>query len=178
MVSLTAELQAAARVQILDCLANYARAVDRKQWDMVRNSFHDDAYDDHGPFKGTVSGFIEWVSERHRNVPQSMHVLSNTLIEFVSAERALVETYFVSYKVIALEPDGSGGSSFASSRVLGRYIDIFEHRDKWAIVRRTVISEAAAMENSLLPLPPGSTLARRDEHDPLIVARRELGLTT
>jgi hypothetical protein len=116
---LTAEARTAARAEIVDCLANYARAVDRKQWDLVRNSFHEDAYDDHGPFKGTVSEFIEWVAERHSDVVQSMHVLSNTLIEFVSAERALVETYFASYKSVPQEPDGNGGSSFANYRVLG-----------------------------------------------------------
>src|SRR5215210_6467344 len=59
------------RAGIQDLMARYARSVDRRDWDAVRSTFHPDAHDDHGDYKGDVDGFITWVSERHAKISQS-----------------------------------------------------------------------------------------------------------
>jgi len=178
-IGMNIEDEVAARIAIGDCLAHYARSVDRAQWDRIGESFHDGAYDDHGAYKGDISGFTKWVQEHHREVVQSMHCLTNTLIEFVSSDRALVETYFASYKTTAQNAEIEGARHYTNSRVLGRYIDIFELRaGNWAIARRTVVTEAVTMELGGVPVPPNRTLASRDDLDPLVLTRRELGLSS
>jgi SnoaL-like domain len=97
------------RIAIHDLIARYASAVDRRDWARVRDTFHPDAHDDHGEYKGDVDGFIAWVSKRHAEIPQSMHFLGNCLIEFASADVALVETYFVAKQTI------TGGATTASA---------------------------------------------------------------
>jgi hypothetical protein len=34
--------------RIKDNLVSYCRGVDRREWDLVREAYHPDAYDDHG----------------------------------------------------------------------------------------------------------------------------------
>ena len=42
------------RQEIRDCMARYARGVDRNDWEAVRDTYHPDAYDDHGDYKGDI----------------------------------------------------------------------------------------------------------------------------
>ena len=51
--------------RIKDNLVSYCRGVDRREWDLVREAYHPDAYDDHGGYKGNVDGFMEWLERRH-----------------------------------------------------------------------------------------------------------------
>ena len=46
-----------ARTAIEDCLKRFARAVDRQDWKAARACYHDDAFDDHGFFKGPPDAF-------------------------------------------------------------------------------------------------------------------------
>ena len=38
--------------EIRDVMARYCRGVDRADWDLVRSTYHTDAYDDHGDYRG------------------------------------------------------------------------------------------------------------------------------
>ena len=68
--------------RIKDTLVSYCRGVDRREWDLVREAYHSDAYDDHGGYKGNVDGFIEWLERRHQTIEQSMHFIGNCKIDF------------------------------------------------------------------------------------------------
>jgi hypothetical protein len=175
---MSSEARLLAKAEITDCLAIYARGVDRRQWSLVLAAYHDDAFDDHGAYKGDIPGLIEWVREKHANVPHSMHILSNCLIEFVSPDRALVETYFESCKTIRPTDAGESGTGTSQkSRVLGRYIDIFERRaGRWAIARRSVVTESVEFQDIVTPIPDTSNVGRRDDEDVLTLVRRELGV--
>jgi hypothetical protein len=141
------------RERIRDALSLYARGVDRRDWELVRSTYHADAYDDHGDYKGGVDGFIDWVSRRHATIDRSMHFLGNCLIEFFGPDRAFVETYFgvsqrmgpaaaESLKMLlgqgAVDP-GAG----VEIKMLGRYADLFERRSgEWKTARRVVVFES------------------------------------
>lgn len=81
--------------EIRDLLSRYARGVDRADWDGVRETYHKDAYDDHGDYKGGIDGFIEFGRSRTGGATQVMHFLGECLIEFASPAVAIVETYFM-----------------------------------------------------------------------------------
>ena len=76
----------------------WCRAVDRKDWALVRTVFHSDAYDDHGMFKGGIESLVEWLQGRHPSIAFSMHSLCNLVIEFADAKHALAESYVVAYQ--------------------------------------------------------------------------------
>jgi hypothetical protein len=141
------------REHIRDALYLYARSVDRRDWELVRSTYHADAYDDHGDFKGGVDGFIDWVSRRHATIDRSMHFLGNCLIEFFGPDRAFVETYFgVSQRMgsaaaeslkMLLGPIAFDPRSAIEIKMLGRYVDLFERRSgEWKTARRVVVFES------------------------------------
>lgn len=59
--------------EITDVLQRYCRGVDRRDFDLVRSTYHTDATDCHGPYNGNVDGLIQWMTRRHEGVAQSMH---------------------------------------------------------------------------------------------------------
>ena len=176
------------RLDIQDNMARYARGVDRRDWDQVREVFHPDAHDDHGEYKGGVDGFIDWVSRRHAHVAQSMHFLGNCLIEFAGDDKALVETYYIAMQrleedagsalTLLTEGGGEAPSGAVDVEILGRYIDHFECRDgAWKVARRVVAFESIRTHPiSSGPLNPNWALARRDDQDPVYQMRAALGL--
>jgi ketosteroid isomerase-like protein len=134
--------------QIRDAICRYARGVDRGDWALVRSGYHPDAYDAHGDYRGGIDGFIEWLDQRFAGVDNSTHFLGQSLIEFKGPDLALVETYFVSRRLVP--PTGAlaaaAGESDAMAReAWGRYVDRFERRQgEWRVAHRTVVLEASS----------------------------------
>ena len=176
---------------IRDVIARYCRGIDRRDWELVRSTFHPDAVDDHGVYKGGVDGFIDFVSQRHHLVTMSMHHIGNILVEFESPERALVETYCMATQRYA--PGGGGdlatenaeGQSATSSgrmeiRMWVRYVDILAKRDgQWRIAIRRVAWDG--MRADAIPvngLQPGADwiIGQRDDSDLVYEQQRSLGL--
>ena len=176
------------RMAIQDVLYRYARGVDRRDWDLVRSVYHPDATDDHGGYHGGVDGLLEYLRARHERIEQSLHVITNCLIEFDGPDGALVESCFVTFQRV-LPDAGQVRHRYRTSRPLGdgeavqgqaagRYVDRLERRDgAWRIARRTTVYEVYRGEPAPVGggLEPGWTQARRDGHDPVEVQRRALG---
>ena len=149
-----------ARTAIEDQLKRFARAVDRQDWALARELYHDDAFDDHGFFKGPPDAFLAHIAKQHEVQEHSMHFNTNVLIEFQSTERAFVETY-----VLVLQ-------RFKEKRVTAsaRYLDRFERRDgRWAVVHRTLVFGDMASEPLAQPVsfPAGWTEQKHSMDDPL-----------
>lgn len=175
--------------EIRTAVVRYAQAVDRRDWDGVRNAYHSDAYDDHGDYKGDIAGFVEWVRQRHATVEQSMHFLGNQHIQMISPDRALVETYCVvnqRYGQEAMETVRMwlgadytmGPNERVSADLYCRYVDTFERRDGvWRIARRVlVMEEVRACPVQVALLKPTWALARRDADDALWSEAKSHGL--
>jgi len=156
-------------------LLNYCQGVDRKNWDQVQSCYHDDATDSHGvAFEGPPADLVEWMKGTHKNVEFSMHVLTNTTVQFSEdGRRARTESYVVCYKTLSsaegdafLTPDPDSGP--VRRTVASRFIDVFEDRGSgWRIARRDVVLEFARRESNdlYLEFAPGSKVSRRDELD-------------
>jgi len=165
------------RAALQDLMARYARAVDRRDWKTVRATFHPDAHDDHGDYKGNVDGFIAWVTDRHANIQQSMHFLGNCLIEFVGPDVALVETYFVARQTLGANAaaartmisGANAGSGPSQMEAWGRYIDIAERRQgEWRTARRIVCLEVVESKPAPnVPIKPEWAQQKRDPSDPI-----------
>ena len=154
-----------ARTAIEDCLKRFARAVDRQDWQLARTLYHDDAFDDHGFFKGPPDAFLAHIAKLHEAQHHSMHFNTNVLIEFQSRSRAFVETY-----VLVLQ-------RFKDRRITAsaRYLDRFEERNgEWRVAHRTLVFGDTVAEPVTEPLrfPPGFTEQKHSMEDPLYALKR------
>ena len=177
------------RAEIEACLLRYTRGVDRKDWDLVRSAYHQDAHDNHGNYKGGIDGFIDSLIQRHATIEQSLHLVGNLTIEFADADVALLEAYFIVHQRISPEAGEARlaylrGAPIArdqavETEVVGRYVDRMTRREGvWRIQNRTVVFEVSRGQ----PAPAGGglqshwALARRDGDDPIELTRRGMGI--
>lgn len=123
---------------IREAMGRYSRGVDRLDVELIRSAYHEDAFDDHGPFKGTREEFIAWVVPfMRREYTSTSHHLTSQTIE-VDGDVAWVETYAIVTQL--KEKDGQTLQLVANTR----YADRFEKRDgDWRIARRVVILDTA-----------------------------------
>ena len=178
------------RAQIQDAMYRWCRAVDRLDVEGIRGVFHPDAIDYHGPFVGGVDALIAWLTNRHRGIPFSMHLVSNILIEFAGPDSALVETYI--FATLRYSAEGKAALAAFTGGVAGgegsttdsfswaRYIDRFERRGgEWRIARRTVAFDSSLMTDVPPDAPafdPSWAIGRRDRDDPIYKERAAMGL--
>jgi hypothetical protein len=163
------------RAAINDVLMKYVRGVDRRDWDLVRSCYHDDAFQDHGAYAGDLDGLIAWSREWHANVPVTMHTISNVLIE-INGKVAVAESYLVVHQ---MQPDESGQLQYSVAGC--RYIDRFEYRDGigWRIARRIVplVFTRPLDPAGDQPAITGALESRRDASDSIYAARAEAGIS-
>jgi len=131
------------RELIRDLVQRYARGVDRRDFDLVRSCYHPDAIDEHGPYRGGVDGFIEFLGEQLARWSVTQHVIGNSLIEF-EGDRAHVETYAVAYHRTLPTP----GRPVRDLTAGCRYVDVMEKRDdRWGIVHRVVVMDWSRLDD-------------------------------
>jgi SnoaL-like domain len=180
-------LYQAARSEIERALLRYARGVDRQDWVLVRSAYHEDATDEHGEFRGGLDEFIRYLTQRHANIEQSIHFITNITVELVADERALVESYYFCQQRLksAESVENAFGKVFVSGdetlqlSVSGRYIDRFERRaGLWKIADRKVAFDVLTATATPLGGGLSSQLlrSRRDGGDVLMRERTSLGL--
>lgn len=167
----------------------WCRAVDRLDFEALRRTYHRDAVDIHGPYSGDIDGLISWMRARHKGVTFSSHQVGNIVIDFASADVALVETYV---RTIQSYPPGAQASlaqlaspsqvtdGAADLLTSSRYVDIFERRNgAWKIRERNVIHDS----KRVFPSPGDSappahgTPGRRDAEDLLYKSAARVGIT-
>ena len=118
-------------------LATYARAVDRRDWDLLRSIFHADATDQHGPYSGGVEGLVSFLEETLADVEITSHTIGQSLIEFVDEDVATSETY-----ALAVHRERRKDGTPVDLRFGVRYLDRLERRDGgWAIADRVVVMD-------------------------------------
>lgn len=153
--------------EITRVIHDYARGVDRQDWELVRSCYHPDAYDDHGAYKGDVDGLIADMQARHPGIATSVHALTNVLVDVVSPTVAYGETYCLAHQ--RFERDGT----WFEVDVRCRYADRFERRDRWRISRRIVAYDTVSVREAAPPTPidPRWTAGSRSHDD--VTYRRE-----
>jgi len=135
----------------------YARAVDRMDEELLRSCYHPDAIDDHGPYKGSIDGFIDWVMPVLAGFESTTHFIGNHLIE-IEGDTAWAESY-----CLALHRTWSTDHEPASD-ILGnaRYVDRFERRNgEWRIAHRVVVRDPGRKDVVTQEFPVGRRSERK-----------------
>lgn len=124
-----------AREDVGDVVLRYARGVDRRDWDLVRSCFSDDAVVEGSRFSGVIDDYLAMLRPGVEAFPTTMHFMGNQLAD-IDGDRASTETYAIAHHF--------GDAEGREERiVMGvRYLDDLERRDGcWVIVRRKAVSD-------------------------------------
>jgi len=141
------------REEIASLLIRYARAIDTKDWDLLRTCFTDDAtsdYGDIGSWRG-VGDLVMFMTDAHAGMGPTQHLLSNFQIE-VNGDQASSLAYVHAVTVLASHPDDWIDT-------IGIYKDrMVRGTDGWRIADRTFRTTRTVLSPSLTPKP------RRPDH--------------
>jgi hypothetical protein len=159
LTQLSAQLEElTAREAIRDCLFRYCRGIDRADEATLRSAYWPDGTDDHGPYKGSAEGFIDWAMKTLPYIDRGIHQIHNILIEFREGGAA-VESYFSAY-----QRQLGAGRQMEQWDMKGRYLDWFVKRgDEWRILNRVVVFDWAEQ----MPLPSGTEAERFGQRTPI-----------
>ncbi len=116
-------------------IMGYSRAVDRYDFDALRECYWPEGTDDHGSFRGLAGDFVEWNKGALGRFDMTNHFLGNVLVDVdLEAGRARAETYAVAYHRYT---DAEGQLTDMTAGL--RYVDVFERRgDEWRILERVI----------------------------------------
>jgi ketosteroid isomerase-like protein len=143
---------------IRDCLYRYCRGIDRADEAALRSAYWPDAVDNHGAYRGSASGFIDWALKTLPSIERGVHQIHNVIIDY-AGDAADAESYFT-----ALQRQTDSAGALAQWHMAGRYIDRFEKRaEVWRIAHRTVVFDWVEE----MPLPPGSESERFGRRQPI-----------
>jgi hypothetical protein len=116
-----------------EVLAGYCRAIDRRDANLLRSVYWEDAVDDHAVFAGNVEEFIAYSFPFMEGVI-THHTISNILVDITGPDEAFSECYFSAFHDFPAE----GGR--LERTVGGRYLDLHERRGReWRIKNRTLV---------------------------------------
>jgi hypothetical protein len=138
------------RQAILDVVTGWARALDRRDREMLLGAFHPDAIDDHGAFVGDREAFCDFVFGQPGNERRfSHHITGNHTVE-LQGDVAHAETYVIG----TIVKDGS------FVMVGGRYVDkLVKENGKWSIFRRVLVTDWGLPVTAGVPVEGNGTEA-------------------
>ncbi|QHE86792.1 nuclear transport factor 2 family protein [Hydrogenophaga sp. BPS33] len=116
----------------------YCRGVDRRDADLLRSIFFDDAIEEHGEmYRGSAQAFVDWVFRDFMpRYELTTHYVLNEWYR-VDGDKAEGETHRLSYHR-ERAPDGSATEAIAACRTFNRY----ECREGvWKIAFRAVVRD-------------------------------------
>jgi hypothetical protein len=124
-----------AKEEIRDLALLYCRGVDRKDYDLIRSLYTEDATDTHGPTHyPTRDAFVDALRKGLPRMPYTGHHVCNHLIS-VDGETGEGEIYALAYHTL---PDGQGG--FLEYLVWVRYLDRYRKVEGcWRFADRVVL---------------------------------------
>jgi len=151
-----------AEAEIRRVIARYCRAVDRMDEELLRSCYHDDAHDEHGSFSGTVDQYVAWVWRLLGRYEMTMHLVANQLVELETARSARVETYGTAVH------RGASGEPRLNLVTGFRFVDRFERRSEWRILRRVAVTEWSVQvpAGAWWPVPESLRRGARGRSDP------------
>ena len=132
--------------EIVALLVRYARAVDTKDWKLLRSCFTDEATSDYGAI-GSWRGagdLVRFMEDAHAGMGPTQHLLSNFQIE-TYGDRASASSYVHAVTVLATHPDDWIDT-------IGTYEDsLCCGTDGWRIAHRTFRTTRTLLSASLTP---------------------------
>jgi 3-phenylpropionate/cinnamic acid dioxygenase small subunit len=144
------------REEIVAVLIRYARAIDTKDWTLLRTCFRSDVMADYGAI-GSWQGVADlsaFMVDAHAGMGPTQHMLSNFQID-IDGDRAQSVSYVHAITVLASHPDDWIDTVGIYSDRLERGDDGWKITDRNFQPTRTVLSPSLTRPNDLMR--PGPT---------------------
>ncbi|MFT5485050.1 MAG: hypothetical protein ACI9GW_003720 [Halieaceae bacterium] len=128
-----------AKEEIRELVLLYSRGVDRKDPDLLRTLYTQDATDTHGDtFDGPAGGYVDFLEQAFPFMRYSGHHVCNHLIS-IDGDEGEGEVYAIAYHIL---PDGNDG--WIEDLMCVRYLDHYrrEHDTHWRFAKRVVTYDA------------------------------------
>jgi len=122
---------------IRDLVLLYSRAIDKKDIELLRDLYTEDATDFHGnSFSGSAEDYCKFIEQSLPYMPYSGHHVCNHMIS-VQGDEGNGEVYALAYHLI---PDMTGGDKPEEDFMAVRYIDNYRRcaDGKWRFSNRVV----------------------------------------
>ena len=156
------------KVEILDLLHLRARGADRFDVALMRACHPADATDNHGSYRGLMSGFLDTLETAMRNGPpcrSKEHIVANALFDR-RGEDWFVESYHVAHETF------EELSGVVDYRIGGRYLDTFRLVDgRWLIQHRDIVYDWSRIMSATSAFwgseQPSALVGTRTAADPL-----------
>ncbi len=151
---------------IQELVHRYCRAADRRDVELMRTLYHDDAIDDHGGFfQGLARDFIDKLPEIQAPM-EILHHNVTTLNIQLDGHYAEGEVYVLAFHKVKTD------SEPFDLLIGGRYLDKYEKRDGvWKFSHRAVVADWVNVHTPSIvdlnsPVIAGSKLGRAGLDDP------------
>ncbi len=127
------EREAIDRVELTDLVMRYCRGIDRRDFNLVRSLYHDDAIDDHGDmFCGSPDEYVKWLPIVLEPLDCTIHAISNSFF-VIDGDVAEGEHYSTNFHRTRQAPR-------QEIIIHGRYLDRYERREgEWKFARRQIV---------------------------------------
>lgn len=162
------DLQALLDKQAINELVfNYSRAVDRKDFTLLRTLYTEDGFDDHGGlYRGPAAGYVDWLEQAMQSCDITTHSVQNHLVALLDDDTAEGEVYVTAYHRLH---DGKGGFNELIEGL--RYLDQYRKNGSgWQFARRTLVNDWAQVGPAFWdiqdPALRGTPTGRADAADP------------
>lgn len=151
---------------ITELVYSYSRAVDRRDFTLLRSLYSESAIDDHGAqYCGPAGGYVDWLREASQHVTCMNHHVGNLIIGLEGEAVAYGEVYVRAYN---RWPTESGGwEEFIQGL---RYLDRYEKQSgRWLFAHRKVVVDCAELKAGFWdlehPLLKGKTPGHAGKQD-------------
>ena len=147
--------EVADRIEIGQLVCKYSRAIDRRDYDLLKSLYAENSIDEHGGmFSGSGAEFVEWVSKILEASGHTSHQVLNHLIE-LAGDYAEGEVYTCNVHIM----EDSEGRKVNISNVI-RYLDKYiKSGNGWQFLHRKTVADYT------LNLPvPTDALAMKIRH--------------
>lgn len=152
---------------ISELVYSYSRAVDRRDFALLRALYTEDGSDDHGHlFCGDASSYIDWLEQAMQNTDITSHAVHNHLIALTDENSAEGEVYVTAYH-------RNRDSQYGMVEYIGgfRYLDQYRREQgRWRFAHRKLIHDwyriAPACWDLNHPLLSGSPIGLANGDDP------------
>ena len=125
---------------IRELVACYSRAIDRKDFELLRDLYTEDGTDSHGEaYNGAAEGYFQFIEQSVPHLPYSGHYVCNHLIS-VDGDEGNGEVYALAYHVV---PGASGSGGLEEFLMVMRYVDTYRRcaDGKWRFSSRYVTDD-------------------------------------
>mgnify|MGYP000020574864 FL=1 len=121
------------REELRHLVMRYCRGIDRRDYDLIRSLYWDDAIDDHGEmFCGSPDDYVKWLPQALEPLDCTIHAISNSLF-VIDGDVAEGEHYSDNFHRTREAPR-------QEIVIHGRYLDRYERRDGvWKFARRKIV---------------------------------------